>query len=363
MALILKRPWSLLAARCALAGFAVVLCALAGCTANRVTADPSYFPAPPGTAHAVHLKSFNSLTDLVSRRGSWVEIFRGRPASPFVKTPAGIAYRSGHLYICDTGFNVVHDWDLATGKARHVKPPGEVSFDHPVDVASDEVGTLYIADSGRGEILAIDSRHDSILFMRPPGGESFKPVAVAVHDGKLYSTNIETHRVDVFSTENGSHIGSFGRLGSDSGNFYYPMGITVDTGGRIYVADMMNSRVQMFSPQHAFELSMGGPGNRYGDMGKPKHLDVGPDNTIFVADSEFAHIHLFSRDGSLLMFLGGPDSKPGGTPLPLGVAVAPSLPDNLVTLVPPDFDPHYYLFVTNTVGPRRINLFAMGLSR
>ena len=49
--------------------------------------------------------------------------------------------------------------------------------------------------------------------------------------------------------------------------------------------------------------------------------------------------------------------------LPFGVAVAESLPEDLESLVPADFDAQYYLFVTNTVGAKRINLFAIGKQR
>ena len=53
----------------------------------------------------------------------------------------------------------------------------------------------------------------------------------------------------------------------------------------------------------------------------------------------------------------------GGTPMPVGVAVAPTLPDALTSLVPEHFDAEYYLFVTNSVGSKRIALFAVGAAR
>ena len=49
--------------------------------------------------------------------------------------------------------------------------------------------------------------------------------------------------------------------------------------------------------------------------------------------------------------------------MPFGVAVAENLPDNLESLVPEDFDAQYYVFVTNTIGAKRINLFAIGKHR
>jgi DNA-binding beta-propeller fold protein YncE len=122
---------------------------------------------------------------------------------------------------------------------------------------------------------------------------------------------------------------------------------------------MMNARVQVFDGQGRPVLSMGRPGNRYGDLGKPRHLAVGPDQTIFIADMEFAHVHLFDKEGRLLMLFGGAEDRPGGTPMPVGVAVARSLPDAVASLVPADFAASYFVFVTNTIGTKRIGLYAV----
>ncbi|MFH0983754.1 MAG: hypothetical protein V2A79_19740, partial [Planctomycetota bacterium] len=93
---------------------AVLVLAASGCASGPTRVEPVYFPPPPGAPHVVHLKSFNSLDALMPVRRSWVELFRGAAPSPHVRTPAGLAFRDGRLYICDTGFNVVHRWDIQT---------------------------------------------------------------------------------------------------------------------------------------------------------------------------------------------------------------------------------------------------------
>ena len=141
------------------------------------------------------------------------------------------------------------------------------------------------------------------------------------------------------------------------------MGIAVSTKGYVFISDMMNARVQVFDPQHNPMLTFGRPGNRYGDMGKPKHLGIGPDGTILIADAEFAHIHLFNTQGQLLMLVGGPEDVPGGTPMPFGVTIAQTLPETITPLVPDDFRADYYFFITNSIGTKRISLFAVGSTR
>ena len=341
----------------------VLLMLAAGCATHTPKAEHVYFPARPSPPRVVHLKSFNSLHDLVPVRVGFVDLIRGGAVSPHVGTPAGAAFRAGHLYICDTEVNALHDWDLTTGRARRFGTSGDTVLVKPVAVAIDDAGTAYIADTGRGEVVAFDSTGRSTRHFKAPDSNAYKPVAVAVHGSKLYVADITAHRIDLFSTADGRHLGAFGKVGSGPGEFYYPMGLAVSAKGYVFVSDMMNARVQVFDPQHNPTLSFGRPGNRYGDMGKPKHLGVGPDGTILIADAEFAHVHLFNARGQLLMLVGGPEDKPGGTPMPLGVAVAQTLPETITSMVPDDFRADYYFFVTNSVGTKRISLFAVGSAR
>jgi sugar lactone lactonase YvrE len=341
----------------------VVLSFLNGCASAPITADPVYFPPPPAAPRVVHLKSFNSLNELVPVRVGFVDAIRGAAVSPFVNTPAGIAYREGHLYICDTDYNVVHDWDLASSETRRLGLREDSQLGKPVAVAVDEDGTVYVADTGRSEVVVFDASGRCVGRLHPDRcatGESYRPVALGVSRDRLYVADVESHVVDVFSTADRRQIGRFGGTGDKPGQFYFPMGVAADGKGHVFVADSMNSRVQMFGEGHQFLSSTGKPGNRYGDMGKPRHVAVGPDGVIFVADVEFRHIHLFNKKGQLLMLLGGPDDKPGGTPMPVGVTVAETLPDRVASLVPDDFRAAYYLFVSNTVGKKRISLYAIG---
>ena len=336
---------------------------LTGCATAPLRPDPVYFPPAPAVPRAVHLKSFNSLADLVPPKASWTDIFCGGAVSPFVSVPAGVAFAGDSLYVCDTGGRTVHRWNLATGQAKRFGLHGEVRLATPVDVAVDRAGAAYVADTGRGEVVAFDASGESTRQFKPDGQESYRPVAVAVHESRLYVADVASHRIDVFSTADGRALGAFGKIGSDPGTFYYPMGLATDAAGNVLVSDMMNARVQVFDAEHQHTLSFGQPGNRYGDLGKPKRLAVGPDGTIFVADAEFARVHLFNTQGQLLMLLGDGGDGPGGTPMPAGVAVAVTLPERLASMVPDGFDARYLLFVTNTVGSKRISLYAVGPGR
>ncbi|MCH8239047.1 MAG: hypothetical protein IIB62_03145, partial [Proteobacteria bacterium] len=189
-------------------------------------------------------------------------------------------------------------------------------------MAVDDRGTVFVADTGRGEVVAYSGATPRVF--KPENRDGYRPVAVAVAGDSLFVADISTHQIDTFLVTNGRHMDSFGGVGEDLGKLYYPMGIDVGTNGSLYVSDMMNGRVQVFDRWHQPMFSFGEPGNRYGDMGKPRQLAVAGDGTIVVADAEFAHVHLFDEQGRLLLLVGGPTDEPGGTPLPVGVALAES---------------------------------------
>lgn len=338
-----------------------VLWLATGCASPQWMAEPVYFPPPPSSPHAVHLKSFNSLDAMVPLRPTFGDLLRGGPIRPFVETPAGIAYQNGHLYLCDTGLRTVHEWDLATGEAKRFGTGGTHGLVTPVAVAVDQRGIVYVADTGRGEVVSFDASGTAGPVFKAPDSDDYRPVAVAVSGEELLVADVTGARIDLFSTMDGHLTRSIGASGANQQ--FFPMGLAVDAPGRTYVTDMMGGRVLVFGSDQMPAQAIGQRGDRYGDMGQPRHLAVGPDGVLFVADAEFAHVHLFSGEGQLLMLLGGPQDQPGGTPLPVGLAIATTLPDRLSALVPADFNAHYFLFVSNSVGSRRISLFAIGAPR
>ncbi len=340
----------------------IVLGAFSGCASPQAKVDLVYFPPPPVTAHAVHLLSFNNLGDLAPAEQSWLSVLRGATGGPFVTTPAGMAYRDDVLYICDIGQNVVHRWNLQDRAGRRL---GEGQLVKPVDVAVDEAGVVYVADTGLAEVVAIGSDGKIARRLKPPDREGYRPVAAAVHGQKLCVADIHDHRVDVFATDDGRLLDSFGGAGDAPGEFFYPVDLAFTPDGRLCVLEMMNPRVQVFDIDagHSLVTTFGKPGDRYGALGKPKRIEVGPDGVVFIADVGFAYIQLFDLQGRLLMLLGSGGEGHAATPMPSGLAIAGSLPEPLAGLVPTDFEASYFLFASNSVGSERVSLYAIGLGR
>ena len=61
----------------------------------------------------------------------------------------------------------------------------------------------------------------------------------------VYVVELYNRRVSVFSCE-GKFLTSFGTKGSEPGQFEEAHGIAVDKNGNVYVSDRVNDRIQVF---------------------------------------------------------------------------------------------------------------------
>jgi DNA-binding beta-propeller fold protein YncE len=93
----------------------------------------------------------------------------------------------------------------------------------------------------------------------PGDGQFNRPVGVAVDiGGNVYVADQNNNRIQTFSGS-GVFIAKWGTSGSGNGQFSFPDGVAVDTGYNVYVADTSNHRIQKFGmvPTAATVVSWG----------------------------------------------------------------------------------------------------------
>ncbi len=172
-----------------------------------------------------------------------------------------------------------------------------------------------------------------LLTIYGPGGVEnpyfSRPNDVAFDGERIYVSDTGNNRVCVFNRK-GVFLFSFGRLGVAfpragtpvnwlPGRFNYPLGIDVDSQGRIFVADTANWRIQVFSPE-------GKPlfwfpflkDERWGKV-FPLTLDVAG-SRLYVADGFKKRVAVFDLKGNYLYSLGERGRLAGMIAGPLGVA-------------------------------------------
>ena len=170
--------------------------------------------------------------------------------------PLGLGFdRKGDLFVTDVSgpFHRVHEFGPDGKLIRTIGDVGMFSF--PNGVAVDANGLVYVTDSNNGRLVVFnaDGKQRSVISRGPREGDLGLPRGAAIDDqGRLYVADTSAHTVQVYKalTETDrapAFVGRFGVEGTQDGAFAFPNGVAVDTRGRIYVTDLANNRVQVWT--------------------------------------------------------------------------------------------------------------------
>jgi DNA-binding beta-propeller fold protein YncE len=203
--------------------------------------------------------------------------------------------------------------------------------------AADARGYVYAADHGGGGVLKYTATGDYVrtIGRRPSNfgdpvvnDQILLPEGVAVGpDGNLYVVEAGStrSRVSVW-TPTGRFVRSFADHGSGPGQLDDPGQVAVDGAGFVYVADGANSRIEKFSPDGQFALSIG-QGTTFTTrpdlLSTPRGVAVAPDGTIYATDEYQRRVQHYTGDGGFLDSFGSMGSGDGQFSAPAGIAAGP----------------------------------------
>jgi DNA-binding beta-propeller fold protein YncE len=170
--------------------------------------------------------------------------------------PLGMAFdATGNLYVTDVGQSPqrVRVFDTTGHEIRTIG--ADAKFDFPNGVAVDEGGYVYVTDSNNGRLLVFGPDGQVVAQVGRGVGEGNLglPRGIAIDgEARLYITDSTGQRVLVYGTykpgeQRLAFLGSFGAEGTVNGAFEYPNAVAVDGRGRLYIADSINDRVQLWS--------------------------------------------------------------------------------------------------------------------
>jgi sugar lactone lactonase YvrE len=125
----------------------------------------------------------------------------------------------------------------------------------PNGLAVDKDGNVYLADSNNGRLMVYGSDGSARAQVGRGSGEGNLglPRGVAVDGaGRVFVGDATGQGVFVFRAPTSDErrldfIGFFGGEGTGDGQFEFPNGVAVDGRGRVYVADTVNDRAQVWS--------------------------------------------------------------------------------------------------------------------
>jgi|GEM_PF-440104 len=114
---------------------------------------------------------------------------------------------------------------------------------------------------------------------------------------------------------------AFGSSGSGNGQLEYPFGITTDSSGNIWVADLFNHRIQKFNSKGEYVLKIGSAGYGDGQFNEPMGVAVDSSGNVWVADSGSNRIQKFNSKGEYLSQFGTFGTGNGQLYWPLGIEI------------------------------------------
>ncbi|HEY7871545.1 MAG TPA: 6-bladed beta-propeller [Rudaea sp.] len=194
-------------------------------------------------------------------------------------------------------------------------------FTFPFQVTTDN-DMVYISDATANVIQVYRITAAGISFVRTIGssgsgaGQFNGPEQVAVVGNYLYIADFSNNRVQRFDKTTGAYVSQFGSFGSGAGQFSTPSGLVYNPiNGNLYVSDLGNDRVQIFSTSGTYLSQFGSPGAGNGQLNNPYVLAVDGRGNIYAADSNNNRIVKFDATGAFLRNIAI------GATTPYGVAV------------------------------------------
>lgn len=255
--------------------------------------------------------------------------------------PYGIASDGQHLYVADSGRNLIRKIVIATSEVSILAGSGyfgavdargkQASFNHPFGITTDGA-RLFVADSGNnkvrqitlatGDVVTLAGSGDYGAFDGTGAEASFsRPIGITTDGVNLYVADTGSNKIRKVviataevSTLAGSGVAGFHDAEGSIARFSAPAGVTTD-GNFVYVADQGNNRIRRIAIASSEVSTVAGTGDYwYNDIydsqviggwwpaeqsnfRRPAGIAMDGDN-LYVADSEnneIRQIDLVSR--------------------------------------------------------------------
>ena len=210
---------------------------------------------------------------------------------------------NGRLYVADLGNDRVAVLNPESLEVEQSLAEGELNSPH--DVAFDGKGRLLVADThnDRVAIYTLGETGAQLADELTEGLSAPEGVAIGPQ-GKIYVANARGHDIVVF--EGNRATARTGERGDGPNAYKRPHDIDVDSSGRVIVADPGNHRLQVLSPDLAYESEIGGAD--YG-FNEPKYFDLfypeaDPRGWLAVADEYNHQIKILDPERRILAVIG-----------------------------------------------------------
>ena len=198
---------------------------------------------------------------------------------------------------------------------------GVNQFDAPTDIAVDNAGRIYVADSENRRLVRMDNFSGAgwttldLAWLLPDEASITSPTfSIAVDDSdRIYVLAPADGKILRFNDMSDPTPVTYGSTGNGVGQFEFPSNITVRPDGSIYIADPWNSRiVRIDDMTGAGWTTYGTSGNGVGNFTLPTDISFDNLGRIYVLDRNNKRIVRIDDMSGTGWVSYGTDNTPGG---------------------------------------------------
>jgi sugar lactone lactonase YvrE len=196
--------------------------------------------------------------------------------------------------------------------------PGEgtTRLDDPHGICLDKDGNLLIADQGASRIMRFtpEGKYLGDIGLgsgNEPGRFNEPRVVITDPRGRIWVSDSKPDgpMLQTFTPE-GKFIRTFAHKGVLPGQLLRAHGMGFDSQSRLFVVDVDNFRVNVYSDRGEFLYNWGKPGLKTGTFNAPHGLVVDPSGDVFVSNY-FGPTQKFDPNGNFLFAFAYPDPPDG----------------------------------------------------
>ena len=175
---------------------------------------------------------------------------------------------------------------------------------HPRGIAVNSKGLIAVTDCDGDCIWIFDKEGnylrkigDNLVSITFPSGITF------INDSEILVAEELNCSIQQFDVHTGKKVNSFGRRGEKVGEFQNPMGVCMDSQGRVIISDFYNNRIQVFTKEYEPLFRFGAEGDGSGSLNRPSAC-VFSQNTFIVTEPRNHCLKIFDGTGNFLDKIG-----------------------------------------------------------
>ena len=257
--------------------------------------------------------------------------------------PWGLAVtKEGHIVVAENLAHCVSVFDHDGHKLRSFGHQGsdQSKLSSPRGVALCSDNTVLVTDDHCVKKYSWDGKFMASVGTEGSGLLEFNtPWGIITNNQNVYMCDAGNSRVQVLN-EDLTYHSSFGRYGSGPGQFSIPVGIAIDSSGKMFVAEHGNNRIQVFNPEGQFLYQFKEQGLGMENLIQPDSVFIDTDDIVYVLQVAAGCVSIFNNKGNFIKSFGKRGKQAGQFSRTRGLVV----------------DRNGYVYVSDT-GNNRIQIF------